>query len=153
MTHPALRTRLTELLGCDLPIVQTGMGWVSGPRLTAATSAAGGFGVLGAVTMELDELRAAIKETKERTDRPFGVNLRADQLDVRDRIDLLAQAGVRVASLHPGVTLDEVRAETGFEPAIPDEIEDTRAPTDEELHLIRDVLDPGGLRRREVPAS
>src|SRR5438445_514802 len=84
------------------------MGWVSGPRLTAATSAAGGFGVLGAVTMELDELRAAIKETKERTDRPFGVNLRADQSDVRDRIDLLAQEGVRVASFAMAPTQDVV---------------------------------------------
>jgi len=98
MTHPALRTRLCELLGVEYPIVQTGMGWVAGPRLVAATSAAGAFGILGAATMDLDELRAAIKEVKGRTDRPFGVNMRADQPDVRDRIDLLAAEGVRVAS-------------------------------------------------------
>ena len=98
MTHPALRTRLCELLGVEYPIVQTGMGWVAGPRLVAATSAAGAFGILGAATMDLDELRAAIKEVKERTDRPFGVNMRSDQPDVRERIDLLAAEGVRVAS-------------------------------------------------------
>jgi NAD(P)H-dependent flavin oxidoreductase YrpB (nitropropane dioxygenase family) len=98
VTDPALRTRLTELLGCEVPIVQTGMGWVSGPELTAATSAAGGFGILGAATMDLDELRRAIKEVKARTDRPFGVNMRADQIDVADRIDLLAAEHVRVAS-------------------------------------------------------
>jgi NAD(P)H-dependent flavin oxidoreductase YrpB (nitropropane dioxygenase family) len=98
MTHPALRTRLCELLGVEYPIVQTGMGWVAGPRLVAATSSAGAFGILGAATMDLDELRAAIKEVKARTDRPFGVNMRADQPDVRERIDLLAAEGVRVAS-------------------------------------------------------
>ncbi|MFN2543446.1 MAG: NAD(P)H-dependent flavin oxidoreductase [Actinomycetota bacterium] len=98
MTHPALRTRLCELLGCDVPVVQTGMGWVSGPELTAATSEAGAFGILGAATMDLDELRRAIKEVKARTDRPFGVNMRADQPDVEERVDVLAAEGVRVAS-------------------------------------------------------
>ena len=49
--HPALQTRFCELVGCRLPVVQTGMGWVSGASLTAATSAAGGFGILAAVTM------------------------------------------------------------------------------------------------------
>ena len=44
--HPSLRTRFCDLVGCRLPIVQTGMGWVSGANLTAATSAAGGFGIL-----------------------------------------------------------------------------------------------------------
>jgi NAD(P)H-dependent flavin oxidoreductase YrpB (nitropropane dioxygenase family) len=96
--HPALRTRLCELLGVRYPIVQTGMGFVSDAVLTSATSAAGGFGILGGVTMDLDELRVAIKETKERTDQPFGVNLRADQPDITDRVDLLGQEGVRVAS-------------------------------------------------------
>jgi NAD(P)H-dependent flavin oxidoreductase YrpB (nitropropane dioxygenase family) len=86
------------MLGCDAPIVQTGMGWVSGPELTAATCNAGGFGILGGVTMELDELRAAVKETKARTSKPFGVNLRADQADVASRVDLLGGEGVRVAS-------------------------------------------------------
>ena len=98
MTHPALRTRLCGLLGVERPIVQTGMGWVAGPRLVAATSAAGALGIIGAATMDLEELRAAIKEVKSRTDKPFGVNMRADQPDVRERIDLLAAQRVRVAS-------------------------------------------------------
>src|SRR5207244_563110 len=106
--HPALRTNVCELLGCRFPIVQTGMGWVSDAPLTAATSAAGGFGILGGVTMELDELRAAVKDVKERTDRPFGVNLRADQPDIRDRVDLLAQERVRVASFAMAPTKDVV---------------------------------------------
>jgi NAD(P)H-dependent flavin oxidoreductase YrpB (nitropropane dioxygenase family) len=98
MTHPALRTPLCDLLGIEHPIVQTGMGWVAGPSLAAATSNAGGFGILGAATMDLDELRAAIKETKALTAKPFGVNMRADQADVIERADLLASENVRVAS-------------------------------------------------------
>ena len=49
--HPALHTRLCDLLGIQYPIVQTGMGFVAGPGLTAATSQAGGLGILAASTM------------------------------------------------------------------------------------------------------
>ena len=98
MTHPALRTRVCELLGVEHPIVQTGMGFVAGPSLVAATANAGAFGILGAATMDLDELRASIKETKALTAKPFGVNMRADQPDVMERADLLASEGIRVAS-------------------------------------------------------
>ncbi|HVV35783.1 MAG TPA: nitronate monooxygenase [Acidimicrobiales bacterium] len=96
--HPALHTRLCDLLGVQYPIVQTGMGYVAGARLTTATSAAGAFGILASATMSFDELRRAIDEVKERTDKPFGVNLRADQADAADRIDLMIKAEVRVAS-------------------------------------------------------
>jgi NAD(P)H-dependent flavin oxidoreductase YrpB (nitropropane dioxygenase family) len=94
----ALHTRLCELLGVRYPIVQTGMGWVSGARLTAATSAAGGFGILGAVTMTLPEMEEAIASVKARTDRPFGVNLRPDQADLDDRIAVLVRERVKLAS-------------------------------------------------------
>jgi NAD(P)H-dependent flavin oxidoreductase YrpB (nitropropane dioxygenase family) len=93
-----LVTRLTELFGIRYPIVQTGMGWVATPQLAAATLAAGGLGILAAATMSLDELRRAVKEVRERTDAPYGVNLRADQPDVVERVDLLVREGVRVAS-------------------------------------------------------
>jgi NAD(P)H-dependent flavin oxidoreductase YrpB (nitropropane dioxygenase family) len=93
-----LQTRLTELFGVRYPIVQTGMGWVATPQLAAATSGAGGLGVLAAATMSLDELRRAVKEVRERTNAPFGVNMRADQSDVAERVDLLIREGVRVAS-------------------------------------------------------
>jgi NAD(P)H-dependent flavin oxidoreductase YrpB (nitropropane dioxygenase family) len=96
--HAALHTRLCDLLGVQYPIVQTGMGYVAGARLTTATSAAGAFGVLASATMSFAELERAIGEVKERTDKPFGVNLRADQADAADRIDLMIKAEVRVAS-------------------------------------------------------
>jgi NAD(P)H-dependent flavin oxidoreductase YrpB (nitropropane dioxygenase family) len=98
VTHAALSTRFTELVGVRYPIVQTGMGWVATPSLAAATSAAGGLGILAAATMSFDELAAAIKAMREHTDAPFGVNMRADQPDVRDRVDLLISEGVKVAS-------------------------------------------------------
>jgi acyl CoA:acetate/3-ketoacid CoA transferase beta subunit len=58
---------------------------------------------------------------------------------------------VRLLSVHPGVTVDEVVAETGFELDIPDDVPTTREPTTEELILIREVLDPKNLRFKEVP--
>ncbi|MER7734186.1 CoA-transferase [Streptomyces erythrochromogenes] len=57
---------------------------------------------------------------------------------------------MRLASLHPGVTVEQVRAATGFELALPDEVPYTREPTGPELRLIREVIDPKGLRDREV---
>ncbi|MFH5228568.1 NAD(P)H-dependent flavin oxidoreductase [Antrihabitans spumae] len=93
-----LVTPLTELVGIEHPIVQTGMGWVAGPRLVAATAEAGALGILASATMTYPELEAAIAKTKTLTDRPFGVNIRADASDAPQRIELLIEQGVRVAS-------------------------------------------------------
>jgi NAD(P)H-dependent flavin oxidoreductase YrpB (nitropropane dioxygenase family) len=98
VAHPALKTRATELFGIEYPVVQTGMGYVSDARLTAATSAAGGLGIIGSGLMSYAELATAIGAVQELTDKPFGVNVRASQPDVEKRIDLLIQAGVKVAS-------------------------------------------------------
>jgi acyl CoA:acetate/3-ketoacid CoA transferase beta subunit len=57
---------------------------------------------------------------------------------------------MRLASLHPGVTVDQVREATGFDLVIPDEVPYTREPTDRELELIREVIDPQDTRSREV---
>jgi NAD(P)H-dependent flavin oxidoreductase YrpB (nitropropane dioxygenase family) len=81
-----------------VPLVQTGMGWVAGSRLVAATCAAGGLGILASATMTLEELAAAIAEVRSRTDAPFGVNLRTDAADVTERIELMIETGARVAS-------------------------------------------------------
>jgi nitronate monooxygenase len=69
------RTQLCDLLGIEYPIIQSGMGSVAGAALTAAVSNAGGLGIIGGATMEVDELRAVIREVKGATSRPFGVNL------------------------------------------------------------------------------
>jgi NAD(P)H-dependent flavin oxidoreductase YrpB (nitropropane dioxygenase family) len=104
----ALHTRFCDLVGCRYPIVQTGMGWVSGARLTAATSAAGGFGILAAVTMNPEELRAAVDKVRRRTDAPFGVNFRADQPDLTDRLRFVTSAGVRLVSFAGAPTRDAI---------------------------------------------
>lgn len=96
--HPALSTPFCELVGVRYPVVQTGMGWVAGPRLVAATASAGGLGLLASATMTLPELERALAEVRERTDRPFGVNLRTDSADIADRVGLMIDAGARVAS-------------------------------------------------------
>lgn len=108
MTHPALSTRACELFGVRYPIVQTGMGWVSGAHLTAATAAAGGFGILAAVTMPDRQMLATVRELRERTDAPFGVNLRPDQPDLGRRVRALAHAGVSVVSFAGAPTKDTV---------------------------------------------
>jgi NAD(P)H-dependent flavin oxidoreductase YrpB (nitropropane dioxygenase family) len=96
--HPALYTSFCRLVGVRYPVVQTGMGWVAGPRLVAATAEAGGLGILASATMTYTELDQAIAEVRTRTDRPFGVNLRTDVADVGDRVALMIDNGVKVAS-------------------------------------------------------
>ena len=59
---------------------------------------------------------------------------------------------MRLRSVHPGVTVDEVVAATGFELVVPDDVPESRPPTPDELRLIREVIDPAGLREKEVPS-
>src|SRR3712207_1390098 len=96
--HPTLHTRACDLFGVRYPIVQTGMGYVSGSELTAATANAGGLAILGGGSMSYEELEKSVHEVKERTGANFGVNMRADQPDVERRIDLVIKQGVKVAS-------------------------------------------------------
>ncbi|MET3640203.1 NAD(P)H-dependent flavin oxidoreductase YrpB (nitropropane dioxygenase family) [Prescottella equi] len=94
----ALHTRVCDLFGVKYPIVQTGMGYVSDARLTAATAAAGGLGIIAGGMLSYAELEQAINHVKDRTDASFGVNLRANQEDIDKRLDLLIRSGVKVAS-------------------------------------------------------
>ncbi|MEU5806928.1 nitronate monooxygenase [Streptomyces sp. NPDC047718] len=93
-----METALTRLVGVRHPIVQTGMGWVAGPRLVSAAARAGALGILASATMTPEQLRAAVREVRSRTDAPFGVNLRADAGDAAERVRLIVEEGVRVAS-------------------------------------------------------
>jgi NAD(P)H-dependent flavin oxidoreductase YrpB (nitropropane dioxygenase family) len=114
--HPALRTAACDLLGIRYPIVQTGMGWVSTPELTAATANAGGLGILAGATLTVTETEAAIARTKELTAAPFGVNLRGDSPDLPERARLLIKHGVRVASfgLAPNESVIRALTEAGL---------------------------------------
>lgn len=106
--HAALHTAACDLFGIEYPVIQTGMGWVAGARLTAATSSAGGLGILASATMTYEQLRTAIAEVRDRTDKPFGVNLRADQPDIDRRLDLLIVSGVKVASFAQAPSKDTI---------------------------------------------
>ncbi len=91
-------TPATTLFGVEHPIVQTGMGWVSGSKLTAATANGGGLGIIASATMTFDQMVTAIDEVQAATDKPFGVNMRTDALDIDKRVQHLITSGVKVAS-------------------------------------------------------
>ena len=116
----ALRTPACALLGVRFPIVQTGMGWVAGARLTSATSQAGGLGILASATMSYDALVAAVAEVRARTDRPFGVNLRSDHAEIDRIAALLISEQVAVASFAQAPSAQVVeRLKTGGVVCIP----------------------------------
>jgi enoyl-[acyl-carrier protein] reductase II len=70
-----MKTKLTEALGIDHPILCAGMGFVSLPPLVAAVSQAGGLGLLATATIGPDEVRESVREIRKRTDKPFGANV------------------------------------------------------------------------------
>lgn len=75
MSHPALRTRVCDLLGCRYPVLQAGMGGPARAELAAAVSMSGGYGCLGMVREKPELIRREIAAVRARTDKPFGVNL------------------------------------------------------------------------------
>lgn len=93
-----LKTRLTELLGCKYPIIQTAMGWVADPGLVAGTCNAGGIGFLAGATIPPEQMEAAIVKTRELTDRPFGVNFHMYQPNAADIVELVVKYGVKAVS-------------------------------------------------------
>jgi NAD(P)H-dependent flavin oxidoreductase YrpB (nitropropane dioxygenase family) len=96
LTHP-LQTRLCQLLGVRVPIVQTGMGWVATPELVAAVSNAGAFGFLAAATIPPPEVEAAIVRVQQLTERPFGVNFLMDAPGADVIVEAIVRRGVRAA--------------------------------------------------------
>src|ERR1700681_2294623 len=91
-----LRTPLCHELGIKYPIFSAGIGHAAGPELVAAVSNAGGFGVLGATGMARDEMGRLIRQVRELTKLPFGVNIIIDEEDEGDRawlLDEVAAAG------------------------------------------------------------
>jgi len=70
-----LRTPLCDALGIDVPIIQAPIGSASAPALAAAVSNASGLGMLSVTWRSLDEVRRVVRETRDLTSRPFGVNL------------------------------------------------------------------------------
>ena len=94
----ALNTRITDLLGCKYPIIQTAMGWVADPNLVAGTCNAGGFGFLAGATIPPEEMERDILRVKELTDKNFGVNFHMYQPNAAEIVDLCIKHGVKAVS-------------------------------------------------------
>lgn len=94
----ALRTPLCDILGIRHPIIQTAMGWVATPELTAATCNAGGIGFLACATLRPDEAERAIVRVKELTDQPFGVNFLMEQPGAAEIAEAIIRHGAKAAS-------------------------------------------------------
>lgn len=92
-----MQTPLTQLLGCATPIVQTGMGWVATPQLTAAACNAGAFGFLAAAALPVAEVERRIVQTAQLTEKPFGVNFLMDAPGAEQIVQLIIANKVRAA--------------------------------------------------------
>jgi NAD(P)H-dependent flavin oxidoreductase YrpB (nitropropane dioxygenase family) len=105
MSSP-LHTPICDLLGCRYPILQTGMGWVATPELTAATSNAGAFGFLAAATLHPDAVEGEIARVKALTERPFGVNFLMDAPGADVITDAIIRSGVKAAGYNRAPNAD-----------------------------------------------
>jgi enoyl-[acyl-carrier protein] reductase II len=97
-----VKTPLCELLGLDYPILQGGMAWIADASLAAAVSNAGGLGVVSAMNASADWVRAEIRKTRERTDRPFGVNIMLMSPFANEVAEVVVQEKVPVVTTGAG---------------------------------------------------
>ncbi len=97
-----MKTRITEMLGVEYPIVQAPMGWIARGNLASAMSNAGGLGIIETSSGELDNIRDEIRKMRELTDKPFGVNIA--QAFVRDPsiVDFIVDQGIKFATTSAG---------------------------------------------------
>lgn len=97
-----MKTRVTELLGIEQPIIQGGMAWVAEHSLAAAVSEAGGFGLIGAANAPAEVVREEIRKAKEMTDRPFGVNVMLLSPHAPEVAQVVAEEGVKAVTTGAG---------------------------------------------------
>ncbi len=97
-----MKTKITELIGIQYPIIQGGMAWVAEHHLAAAVSNAGGLGLLGAASAPPDVIREEIRKTKELTDKPFGVNIMLLNPNADEVAQIVVDEGVRVVTTGAG---------------------------------------------------
>ncbi len=97
-----MKTRVTELLEIQYPIIQGGMAWVAEHRLAAAVSNAGGLGIIGAASAPAEVVRDEIKKCKELTDKPFGVNIMLLNPNADDVARIVVEEGVKVVTTGAG---------------------------------------------------
>lgn len=97
-----MKTRITELLGIQYPIIQGGMAWVAEYHLAAAVSEAGGLGIIGAASAPPEVVREQIQKVKELTDKPFGVNVMLMNPNAPEVAQIVIEEGVPVVTTGAG---------------------------------------------------
>lgn len=97
-----MKTRITELLGIEYPIIQGGMAWVAEHKLAAAVSNAGGLGLIGAASAPPEVVREEIRKCKELTDKPFGVNVMLLNPNADEVAKVVVEEGVKVVTTGAG---------------------------------------------------
>ena len=97
-----MKTRITELLGIEYPIIQGGMAWVAEYNLAAAVSEAGGLGLIGAGGAPAEFVREQVRKVKELTDKPFGVNIMLMNPEADAIAKVIVEEGVQVVTTGAG---------------------------------------------------
>lgn len=97
-----MKTRITQVLGVEFPIVQGGMIWCSGWKLASAVSEAGGLGLIGSGSMYPDVLEEHIRQCKAATNKPFGVNLPLLYPQIADHIEIILRHQVPIVFTSAG---------------------------------------------------
>lgn len=97
-----MKTKLTELLGTQYPIIQGGMAWVAEYHLAAAVSQAGGLGLIGAASAPGEWVREQVRKAKELTTKPFGVNIMLMSPYADEVAEIIAEEGVQVVTTGAG---------------------------------------------------
>lgn len=97
-----MKTRITELLGIEYPIIQGGMAWVAENNLAAAVSEAGGLGLIGGANAPAEVVRDYIRKVKAATDKPFGVNCMLLSPYADDVANVIVEEGVKVVTTGAG---------------------------------------------------
>ncbi|MEE0810179.1 enoyl-[acyl-carrier-protein] reductase FabK [Blautia sp.] len=97
-----MKTAITELLNIEAPVIQGGMAWVAENCLAAAVSEAGGLGIIGAASAPADWVREQIRLVKEKTDKPFGVNIMLMSPYAEDVARVVAEEKVPVVTTGAG---------------------------------------------------
>lgn len=97
-----MKTRITEMLGIEYPIIQGGMAWVAEGKLAAGVSNAGGLGIIGAGAAPGEAVRKMIQEAKSLTDKPFGVNVMLLSPAADDVAQVVIEEGVKVVTTGAG---------------------------------------------------
>lgn len=97
-----MKTRMTELLSIKHPIMLAGMNWITEPKLVSAVSNAGGLGVLATAHLTSEETRRQIRETKELTDKPFGINQTLNPPRASENIEVAVEEKVPVINYSLG---------------------------------------------------